>query len=657
MSIRLKVVVALASAFAVLFVIIYTISRIAILGSFSNLEQQEVDKNIERAVNSLRDERTSLSNWASDYGYWDDAYNYLQGKDDNFIESTFPDPAIALATLHVNFIVITDTQGNVKFSAAVNLETEETIPLPPEIIAHIGKVISSGRVGGADLTGQADGLLRISNNLVMMSSRSVLTSTRSGPAAGTLTFGVFIDDAKIRAMGDSLKVTMSLSPYDQSLLPQGVALSSSTSGISTESWVLPLDETTVLGNAVLVDYFNQPVGILTVQLPRIVYSEGLKTINVITIILFVTGVLLALVVYLVVDQVVIDRIARLSRHVNKIQTDASSGRALRVKVTSNDEISHLGRNINQMLQRIEAGQRDLNRKNRELQNAYHRAQESTRIKSEFLSTMSHELRTPLNAVIGYSGIIMEGVVGETEIDPEVMRMIGQIYNSSQHLLSLVNDILDLSKIEAGRLQIVENPYNLPELLRTLSEQMGVLAAQKQLEFNVDIAPDVPALVVGDHDRMKQVLINLLSNAFKFTEAGGVTVKATRFKAISSNGNGNGNGNGKSAHLNGNGSAELLDQLRIEVSDSGIGIPAEALEYIFDEFRQVDGTSSRSYQGTGLGLAIVRKLTELMGGKISVSSEVNKGSVFTMTLPLKEVEVIKEDDDLPTEEQPDFMTEI
>ncbi|MFN8420890.1 MAG: CHASE4 domain-containing protein, partial [Anaerolineae bacterium] len=174
MSIRLKVVVALASAFAVLFVIIYTISRIAILGSFSNLEQQEVDKNIERAVNSLRDERTSLSNWASDYGYWDDAYNYLQGKDDNFIESTFPDPAIALATLHVNFIVITDTQGNVKFSAAVNLETEETIPLPPEIIAHIGKVISSGRVGGADLTGQADGLLRISNNLVMMSSRSVL---------------------------------------------------------------------------------------------------------------------------------------------------------------------------------------------------------------------------------------------------------------------------------------------------------------------------------------------------------------------------------------------------------------------------------------------------------------------------------------------------
>jgi signal transduction histidine kinase len=238
-----------------------------------------------------------------------------------------------------------------------------------------------------------------------------------------------------------------------------------------------------------------------------------------------------------------------------------------------------------------------------LVDARDKALQSSRLKDEFLATMSHELRTPLTSIIGYTGILMTGMRGQ--VDDVAKGMLARVRESSHNLLNLINDILDIAKIEAGRMELVEAPFELREFVQKLQAQADVLARQKEVNFEVVIDEDLPEIIYGDADKMGQVVRNLLSNAVKFTEEGVVRLKVL----------------------------QKSQNLIFEVSDTGIGIPPQAIDYIFDEFRQVDGTTRRVYGGTGLGLAIVRKLCLTMGGRIQVQSKVNTGSTFTVTLPL------------------------
>jgi len=217
--------------------------------------------------------------------------------------------------------------------------------------------------------------------------------------------------------------------------------------------------------------------------------------------------------------------------------------------------------------------------------------------------MSHELRTPLNAIMGFSGILAEGMAGD--LPPTVHNMVGNIYRSAEHLLSLINDILDLSKIEAGRFDLVIAPINVPDMLKDWRNHVSVLADKKGLQFEINAKP-LPQSISGDKGRISQIVINLLSNAIKFTDVGKVEL----------------------------GVEWAETGLILKVIDSGVGIPPEALNYIFDEFRQVDGTTQRRHEGTGLGLAIVRKLCWLMGGDVQVTSRLGEGSIFTVRLPLQ-----------------------
>jgi signal transduction histidine kinase len=243
---------------------------------------------------------------------------------------------------------------------------------------------------------------------------------------------------------------------------------------------------------------------------------------------------------------------------------------------------------------------------RELVTANALAKESTRLKSEFMATMSHELRTPLNAMIGFSGILLEGMGGE--MDAEAVHMVERIDSNSKRLLGLINDVLDIAKIEAGRMEMVYTPVEPQTLARQWKNQMSVLAERKNLDFEIVTANALPPQIYADQERLSQVVINLLANAFKFTEKG--CVKLT---------------------MRPEGASFVL-----EVSDTGIGIPPHALNYIFDEFRQLDGSSRRAYGGSGLGLAIVRNLCRMMDGSIRVVSTVGQGSTFIVTLPLKPV---------------------
>lgn len=244
----------------------------------------------------------------------------------------------------------------------------------------------------------------------------------------------------------------------------------------------------------------------------------------------------------------------------------------------------------------------------ELKRALVRAEAADRLKSAFLATMSHELRTPLNSIIGFTGILLQGLAGP--LNEEQGRQLGMVRASARHLLALINDVLDLSKIEAGQLQIRSEPFDLRAAIDQSVATIRPIAEAKSLSIDVTV-DDAVGEMEGDRRRVEQVLLNLLTNATKFTDRGGVRLTADLVER---------DGSGPCA--------------RLVVADTGIGMAAADLATLFQPFRQIDTGLSRQHEGTGLGLAICRRLIGLMGGAIEVESEPGAGSVFTVTLPLR-----------------------
>jgi signal transduction histidine kinase len=320
-----------------------------------------------------------------------------------------------------------------------------------------------------------------------------------------------------------------------------------------------------------------------------------------------TIILLALVVsgvVLVIGTVVTDVLTRPILQITNSASAIAQGRFdQRVSLKRSDEIGVLATAFNNMAQAVQDRTRQMQEARDEALTAQRIAKENSRLKSEFLSTMSHELRTPLNAIEGFTSIMLSGM--GIELSPRATEMVQRVSSNSKRLLNLINDFLDLSRIEAGRLELVNSAVSLTALAQKWRNEVSVLADEKGLDFDVIVDPDLPPTILGDEDALSKVAINLLGNAFKFTQHGQVTMELS-----------------------------CVDGgWKIAVSDTGIGIPMHAREYIFEEFRQVDGSSKRLYGGTGLGLSLVQKLARAMGGSVALQSEVGTGSTFTVTLPL------------------------
>ena len=314
----------------------------------------------------------------------------------------------------------------------------------------------------------------------------------------------------------------------------------------------------------------------------------------------VTAVVLALFCGFVISWSFIIPVRKAQRFLDQV---AAGHFGRHINVANRDELGVLADRMNHMSDELHRFDVEQRRAATELVRLNDQLAQASKAKSEFLANMSHELRTPMNAILGFTEMLIDGLYGE--IPDSLKEPLSDIQVNGRHLLHLINDVLDLSKIEAGRMELALSEYSVREMVDIVQLSLRSLAAEKGLEFTTRVPDDLPP-AFGDNRRLSQCLMNLAGNAIKFTKAGRVEI---------------------GVELHG-------EEIVFSVSDTGIGIPKEELENVFAEFRQVDTTVTREFGGTGLGLSITKKFVEMHGGRVWVESETGKGSTFFFAVPLR-----------------------
>ncbi|HEY7220004.1 MAG TPA: response regulator [Candidatus Binatia bacterium] len=342
-----------------------------------------------------------------------------------------------------------------------------------------------------------------------------------------------------------------------------------------------------------------PWGIMILQPSKAAFAPISKTArqNALFIALFLLG-------SAVVSGLLAQRVTRPLVQLRNAAGRLAAGESIRLNFTRRDELGDLGRAFDQMATSLAERSAQLRAANEDLQTQYLQVQDANRLKSEFLANMSHELRTPLNAIIGFAQLLHDGKVGPVSADQQ--EFLNDVLTSADHLLQLINDVLDLAKVESGKLEFNPEPIQLTKLIAEVRAILQPLAAAKHLTVGAEIDAAVEQVIL-DPAKLKQVLYNYLSNAIKFTPAGGrITVRARKEN---------------DAHF------------RLEVEDSGIGILPDEIDKLFVAFQQLDSSITKKHQGTGLGLALTKKIVEAQGGRVGVRSHREHGSNFYAILPL------------------------
>jgi len=570
MRLQMKVTLAMLLAVALITFTNAAVLWYAIYPSYLALEEEEAERNIARVHSVLDEDVAALARIVTDWAAWDDTYQFIDGRKPSFVQDNLT--ATSLANLSVSLLYAEDTARRPVLTTAFD-RAEGSVDTAALDAAGGFAAAARPLIDRAWAAGEASGLVLADGGLFMAAARGIQPSDRGAPANGVLVFARAVDDE----VAESLRRRVRLPIAFDTPLPAGAP---------AEDMALTRTGDTIVAASVLRDLDGNPLLTFHAEMPRSIELLGSRTLLVAALSLVLSAVLILFLLWVALRRIIVRPIQSLTARL------APSGEADPARGT--DEIGALATAL--------ARHVELQRALVEADAARRVAEEANRTKSMFLAQMSHELRTPLHAVLGFAEIMEQQLFGP--LSDRYRDSAGRIRTSGTHLLNLINDILDLSRVEAGEFKVVAEPVDVAAVLEESVQLARELPGSGALALDAAIPAGLPWLT-ADTRRLRQVVLNLLSNAVKFTPEGGrVTLRALADSA----------------------------GLVVSVQDTGVGIAPEHLETVLRPFGQVDNSHTRKHDGAGLGLPLAREFTRLMGGTLSIASAPGAGTTVTVAFP-------------------------
>ncbi len=557
----------------------FGIQQWVVLPSFSQLEDKAVKQDLERVLESIASEQKHLQMLAGDWAQWDDTFEFVQDKNNDYVESNLAWESLSGAS-GVHLLYYIDNQDSVVWGEVFSPQEEKNITLP-EFSEDFLK--ENHRWWRPDSGDDIAGIVLTERGPMLICSLNILSSAGKGASAGRLIMGRFLSEQLIGALREQTKVRFNVYPlrqegeltvpannapgYLDKILPN---LSDLLSVIQSEGIAREVvSDKRINAYGLVDDLLGNPAIMIEAEINRDIMQQGHYAARIVFISVFVA--------------------------LTFIFCTATIGFFL--------YSAGIYRANQQIQRKVEQRTKELNEARKQAEIATQNALAANEAKTEFLANISHEIRTPLNGIIG-----MAQMAGDRVHDINLRNIFTTILREADALIGLINDTLDLSKIEAGKMELEVAPFSCVEHLEDIACDVALRTEGKEIDITCYVAPDVPVWVLGDARRLRQILINLAYNAVKFTESGEVNLRLV----VDSQ-------DAKSVTL------------RYQIQDTGIGIAEDKQASIFQRFTQADSSMSRRFGGSGLGTSIAKELVELMQGDIGLSSNLGEGSLFWFTV--------------------------
>lgn len=562
MRIRFQGIWFVVSASAGFFLLVAAVAGLVLLPAADRADREDMRLRLLRLESRLDQQVERVRSLTQDYGSWSDTLEFVQGERPQYVEVNLQNDRLDF--LRMDLVAIFDRKGELRAGRARSGVSGPSRVLAANELAELAARVSAPAVGEV-----TRGVVRVPEGVLLFSASAITNEDYSAPSAGVLIVGQYLTGELLGELtaGENHRAWLEQGPAN------GVDFALAGSG-EMKGWMTLRMEN------------GMPTGRVEVVAPRASRLMLTRSLRLVFGAQALATLIFALLTWVFVERRFLRRIESLTRQVGRLETDAEA-RATLAAEQGGDEVSQLGRATGEMAEKL-AQSREA-------------AERAMRAKGDFLAAMSHEIRTPLNGVIGYIGLLRE-----TALSRQQEEHVRVIESSGETLLGVINEILDFSKIEAGQVELESIPTDVGGITREVMALFLPKLRGKALEGEVRVGARVPARLMADPLRYRQVLTNLVANAVKFTASGGVRVGVEPLEGSSG--------------------------VRVTVRDTGIGMTPEQLAVLFQPFTQADSSTTRRYGGTGLGLAISRRLVRAWGGELTVSSEVGHGSCFVFTLP-------------------------
>ncbi len=654
MTLRHKVALIIGAAVGAVLLLIYLIARIILLHSYTDLEQTDTRRNLERASNALSERMDYLATTTTDWAHWDDTYVFIQDQNEAYIDANLSDETFA--NLGINLMILADNSGEIVYGKAFDLIEQEEVDLPEELAPHLTPAELLLTNGTA--TSERHGIIMLPGGPMVVAARPILTSAKEGPSRGTLIFGYQLDDTQVARLAHATRLSLTLTPWEDAKLPGDVRSALSAASPMVEH---VLSKHTVAGYVLLSDLQNHPALVMQVDLPREIYARGQSTLGYfmigITVLSIITGIALTVLIEKTLvtaaqmgallehtsDVIILMRPDGTIRQVNSAfkRMFGSSGQPPTGQPIANlfDETLHpkiseafravvekredrqidvtAGRNGSRMdasaalspirsssgqLSGVLCSLRDITtfkHMETQLRQMLAGEMELSQLRSRLISVVSHELRTPLSSIQLAEEYLLS--YGNRMPEPVRKEKLAQISASVRQMSNLIEDILNFSRTESGQLNLELSYFDMVELCQMTIET--IKASSGQVPAFRFTHQSVCADVYLDQRLLNLIVSNLLSNAVKYSPPNGmvyVDVQCDDERTV------------------------------LRVRDEGIGIAVQDQERVFEPFFR--GQNVGSIAGTGLGLVIVKQAVEMHGGTITFESSERTGTTFTLTFP-------------------------